>query len=241
MAKTVLVEESADHKVLQEQLLRAIELFCERKGIYFEEGKVFLPKNYTIDSTYICMWSVNDFENIISKLIAKTNTGQLPYDEFFRYLQRIYLDQSVVIDKNITLEPLEIGAKRDRITFEAVRDMWLNMIGVPQKAITHAMIGDGIGLAGYGQTALFNELSRVKINQANNGSLGIRGETLFINASFSSGLASFTAKEAGTANDSNPTDDRMQFYIQFDSPDQKGHISGNDIPQFSTSASICTL
>lgn len=218
-----------------------MELFCQRHGISFEEGKLILPRNYAIDTSYICMWSVRDFENIVSKLINRTRTGMLHFDEYFGYLTRIYNDQSVVLDKNNTLEPLEIGRKKDRMTFEAVRDIWLNFIGIQQPSISHAMIGDGIGTSSYGQQALFNEISRVKINQANNGSIGIRGETLFVNASFSAGLASFTCKEAGTANDSDPADDRMQLYIQFDSADQKGHVVGNDVPQFSTSVNVCTL
>lgn len=236
-----VAEESYQDKELQELVYRAIETYIKRNGITVEDGTVIIPRNFILDTSFVCMWSTNDFENIVSKLIGKTNTGQLRHDEYFRYLQRIYNDQSVVLDKNTTLEPMEIGRKRDRITFEAVRDIWLNMIGFPQKPISHAMIGDGVGLASYGQQSLFNEISRVPINQANNGSLGLRGETLFINASFSAALSGFTAKEAGTANDSDPADDRMQIYIQFDSPDQKAHIQNVDVPQYSTSASMCTL
>ena len=242
VTKTKQISEYAyQDKELQELLCQAIELFCKRHGISIEEGDFIIPKNYILDTTYICMWIVRDFDTIVSKLIAKTNTGQLQHDEFFRYLQRIYNDQSVTLDKNTTLEPMEIGRKKDRITFEAVRDIWLNMIGIYQPPISHAMIGDGVGVPSYGQQALFNEVSRVPIKQSNNGSLGIRGETLFVNASFLSSVIGFTTRELGTANDSDPADDRMQLYVQVDTPDQKPHIQNVDVPQFSTSASICTL
>lgn len=234
-------KEAYQDKELQELLCRAIELFCKRHGISLDEAELIIPKNYILDTTYICMWGVRDFENIVSKLIRKTNTGQLQHDEFFRYLQRIYEDQTVTLDKNTTLEPIEIGRKKDRVTFEAVRDIWLNMIGIYQPPISHAMIGDGIGIPSYGQQSLFNEINRVPIKEQNDGSLGIRGETLFVNASFPSSLNGFTTREVGTANDSDPNDDRMQLYVQIDTPDQKAHVLGNDTPQFSTSASICTL
>lgn len=230
-----------ENKELQELIYRAIDQFVKNNGISIEEGKMVIPRNYLIDSSFAVMWSPNDFDTIVKKLIADMNTGRLKHDEYFRYLNRCYNDQSVVLDKNTTLEPMEIGRKHDRITFEAVRDIWLNMMGIYQPPISHAAVGDGTGSLSYGLQSLYHEVSRVPINQANNGSIGLRGETLFVTASFSSGLLGFTMKEALTANSSDVNNDRVQLVIQFDPTDQKAHTQNNTVPQFSTSASMCTL
>jgi hypothetical protein len=226
---------------LDELIARAIDRYLKEHGIDTQDGKLIIPRNFLMDSTYSMMWSIRDFDTIISKLVRKMNTGFLNPKDWIGYLKRIYEDQSVVLDKNTTLEPLEIGRKADRVTFEAVRGIWLNMLGNYQKPISHGMIGDGIGVGTYAQQALFHEITRQPINQANNGSLTLRGEMLFITASFPSGVQSFTLREAGTGDSDDAATDKMQFFIQFDGADQKSHTINNDVPQFSTNASICTL
>lgn len=226
---------------LEELISRAIEKFLKENGIDIKEGKLVLPKNYIIDTTYSLIWSIRDFDTIISKLVKKMNTGFLNPRDWMLYLKRIYSDQSVVLDKNVTLEPLEIGRKADRITFEFARNIWLNALGNYQNPIAYGVIGDGIGVGTYAQQALFNEVQRQPINQSTNGSLTIRGEMLFITASFPSGTQTFTLRECGTVDSNDAANDKMQFYIQFDSADQKVHTINNDVPQFATNASICTL
>jgi hypothetical protein len=201
-----------------------------------------IPRNLMIDQNYIANWSLDDFEYIVKPLIKKINTDRLNPADFHRYLNRIYNDQSVVIDRDTILEPISIGRKADRVTFEGVRAMLLAVIGQAQRPFTFGQLGDQAGAGGYGTQDMTNPITaRVEISSATNGSLIIRGETLFVTCSFDPGTIAFTQREFALFDNDDPLDDKMFFYVTFDPTDQKGHTAGNDVPTASSSVNVCTL
>ena len=233
---------------LQEAVHKAIDQWFKKKGI--EDPRQIelilnsMPKEMFIDETYCAIWSIRDFDTIVKKLISNVNTGRLMSYDYFNYLRRIYNDQSVVLDRYTELEPLGIGRKWDRMTFEGVRACFLNLIGQQQAAFQFAAEGDGTLPANsntYGMQALVNERARAQISPTNNGFMDLRGETLFITATFPSTTPSHTIKEVIILDSSDPLDDRAAFYVSLTGADQKGHVSGNDVPTISTSCNVCTL
>lgn len=243
-----LLNSDLERKEIEELFINSLDIyFREHLGIdpsqlSDESLKLLIPKNLIIDQTYIANWSIPDYEQIVKPLIKKMNTDRLSPAEFQNYLKRIYQDQSVVIDRDTILEPISIGRKADRMTFEGVRAMLLNIMGQYQPAFRFAEMGDGVGLAHYGREFLVNPVTaRVEISQITNGSMILRGETLFVTASFNSGTPSFKQREFGLYDSIDPADDRMFFYVLIDTQDQKDHTINNDVPTVSSSVNVCTL
>lgn len=201
-----------------------------------------IPRNLIIDHNYIANWSIRDFDEIVKPLIKKINTDRVSPKDFHKYLNRIYNDQSVVLDRDTVLEPITIQRKVDRVTFEGVRAMLLAITGQEQRPFTFGELGSGLGTASYGTQSLVSPVTaRVEISQATNGSMILRGETLFVTCSFAAGTIGFTQKEFGLFDSDDPTDDKMFFYVPFDTADQKAHVAGNDVPTASSSVNVCTL
>jgi hypothetical protein len=211
------------------------------KGLTWDQLRVLLPKTLMVDQSYGLQWSIRDFDLIVKKLIQRVNTNRLTPNDFHNYMARIYNDQTVVLDRITTLEPLQIARTVDRITFEGVRNIWNNWVGNYQEPMNVAAIGSGVGLSSYAQKSLFQEEARVPINTANNGFMSIRGETLFITASFDDGTPTHITSEFAVLDSTDSADDRMGLYVQFETVDLEPHTQNNDVPTQSTSATICTL
>jgi hypothetical protein len=239
----------------QEERERLKELFIQSLDTYFRERlkidpsqlsdkslKEFIPRNLMIDQNYIANWSINDYDRTVKPLIKNINTGRLDPLQFHKYLNRIYNDQTVVLDRDTVLEPICIGAKLDRVTFEGVRAMLLSIAGQGQAPFTFGELGEGVGTSSYGQQSLFDPVTaRVEIKQENDGSMVLRGDTLFVTCSFAAGTTGFTQTEFGLFDSLDPADDKMFMYVQLDPTDQKAHVAGNDVPTFSSSVNVCTL
>jgi hypothetical protein len=237
-----------EQEELKELFIKSIEsYFRDRLGIdpsQLSDKNLMdlIPHNLMIDQNYIANWSIRDYDEIVKPLIKKINTDRVNPKDFHNYLNRIYNDQSVVLDRDTVLEPLSIGRKADRVTFEGVRAMLLAVSGQEQRAFTFGELGQGLGTASYGTQSLVDPITaRVEISQVTNGSMILRGETLFITCSFSAGTQGFTQKEFGLFDSDDPTDDKMFFYVPFDTADQKAHIAGVDVPTASSSVNVCTL
>lgn len=231
------------------------ELFLKSIDSYFREHlkidpselndkniRDLVPKNLVIDQTYIANWSIRDYDEIVKKLINNVNVGRLNPAQFQEYLKRVYNDQSVVLDRYTTLEPVTIQRKADRVTYEGVRAMLLAVAGQAPRPFTFGELGEGVGTPSYGMDRLFDPVTaRVEINQSTNGSMILRGETLFITCSFSAGTVGFTQREFGVFDSQDTADDKMFMYVQFDPADQKAHVAGVDVPTASSSVNVCTI
>jgi len=195
------------------------------------------------DVSYLTTWP-DSLKKTIDKVMWKIRNGDLPADFWHEKLERLWNDQTTLVDNNF-LEPLSpIARKIDKVVNEGLTEIALAIVGKKQLNFVYMAIGSGTTAVAPSDRALVTEVHRINCNQpttSSGGSAEVKGATIYYNSFFPKSMSTATISEYGIFSSGDIAADECLLRAVFDSADYVSHVVNADAPNVSSIIYQCSV